>query len=90
MLKFVDSTNEKLLIKNGIWAISNLCRGKPLPKIEYVVCAIPTLIRVIEKENDNDVLQDALWALNYLTGSGRFKVDSFQASFLEKLTKLLR
>ncbi len=90
MLNFVDSTDEKLLIKNGTWAISNLCRGKPLPNIEYVVCAIPTLIRVIEKEDDSEVLQDAIWALNYLTESGRFEVGTFQDSFLERLSKLMK
>lgn len=42
----INSFN-KNIIKHGTWAISNLCRGKPLPQYEYTHVAIPVLIKVM-------------------------------------------
>jgi len=47
--------------------LSNLCRGRPLPEFEQVKRAIPTLSRVIQEENDAEVLTDAAWAMSYLS-----------------------
>jgi hypothetical protein len=32
LIKVIENTNNKSLISNGAWAISNLCRGVPSPK----------------------------------------------------------
>ena len=32
LIKLVDRTNSKNVINRAAWAISNLCRGTPLPK----------------------------------------------------------
>lgn len=58
------------LKKNGIWAISNLCRNKnPLVDLEKIKCLIPIFVNEIEsnKHTSNEILIDACWALSYLT-----------------------
>jgi len=67
LLYIVDNTTNKVITKHGTWAISNLCRGKPLPELELVDIAIPTLANVVQRETDVDVLTDATWALSYLS-----------------------
>lgn len=57
----------KNIIKHGTWAISNLCRGKPIPPFSLTKVAIPVLIKVQQQDTDCETLQDALWALSYLT-----------------------
>ena len=40
----LDSTFPKVsIIRNATWALSNLCRGRPAPKWNEVVVALPTL-----------------------------------------------
>lgn len=31
LIKIITTTNNKNTIKHGTWALSNLCRGRPLP-----------------------------------------------------------
>jgi len=71
LLKAVDTPNVKFeIIKPGTWAISNSCRGRPLPSLERVRSAIPTLCNVVCSQTDQDILIDAVWALSYLSRSG--------------------
>lgn len=67
LLNIVNTTTNKAIIKHGTWAISNLCRGKPLPDLELVAKATPTMAAVLLRETDIDVLTDAAWALSYLS-----------------------
>jgi importin subunit alpha-1 len=67
LVKILENTNKKDTIKHGTWALSNLCRGKPLPPFNKVKDAIPTLCRVVGEEIDSEVLTDACWALSYLS-----------------------
>ena len=53
--------------RNAMWAISNCCRGKPIPKLEFVECALPLLKTNVEKEADVDILVDALWAVSNIS-----------------------
>jgi importin subunit alpha-1 len=43
LLHIISTSNNKSTIKHGTWALSNLCRGRPLPKFELVKKAIPVL-----------------------------------------------
>ena len=66
LLRVVDHPNAtENIIKHGTWAISNLCRGRPLPDLEKVRIAIPTLCKIIYSQTDPDILADAAWALSY-------------------------
>lgn len=64
LIKLVDRTNSKNVINRAAWAISNLCRGTPLPKFEAVKTAIPILGKIICSEilSEED-LPDCLWAI---------------------------
>jgi importin subunit alpha-1 len=42
------------IVKHGAWALSNLCRGTPLPKYENVKLAIPLLCYLIAEDKIND------------------------------------
>merc|ERR1719240_1762559 len=53
------------LLTTPTWAISNLCRGKPKPRTEYVAKALPYLVRLLGC-TEPEVLTDALWALSYI------------------------
>jgi len=55
------------LIKQGTWALSNLCRTKPLQPFERVADATPVLCTVVQEVTDSDIICDALWALGYLS-----------------------
>ena len=65
----LQTTENKDTIKIGTWAISHLCRGKPLPDFEQVKEAIPILARVVIKEEDQEVLKNAIWALRSLSSA---------------------
>jgi len=63
-LQAINMTTHKTLIKSGSSSISKLCRARrPLPKIEIVGKAIPTLSKIFLRSNDPYVLGDASWAL---------------------------
>lgn len=89
LLAIVNSTQNKGIIKHGTWAISNLCRGKPLPKLELVEKAIPTLSAVIQKESDPDVLTDAAWALSYLSRTNAKAAELVSTGIIPALVKHL-
>merc|ERR1711879_246193 len=54
------------LRRNVVWAISNLCRGKPAPPFEAIIPAIPVLAGLLEA-TDTNVITDACWALSYIS-----------------------
>lgn len=67
LIDIVDKSDNKNTIKHGTWAISNLCRGRPLPKFESVKIAIPILAKMMTVSTESEVLTDAAWALSYLS-----------------------
>src|SRR5688572_9497029 len=67
LLQAVNRTSNHLIIKNGIWTITNLCRGKPLPPVSLVESCIPTLCAAIKRETDTEILTDAAWGLTYIS-----------------------
>ena len=54
------------LRRNVVWAISNLCRGKPAPPFEYILPALPVLAGLLQSP-DTHVVTDACWALSYIS-----------------------
>lgn len=72
------------------WVLSNLCRGKPLPKLESVKLTIPFFSLVIQRFNDTDMLQDSLWAMSYLSDGDEDLVNSvLDTNILQGLIKHL-
>jgi len=63
-----ESVAEGTLLKNAIWALLNLCRGKPLPPYYAVRDTIPVFARVIMTQENTELLMDAALALSFLSG----------------------
>lgn len=78
------------LMRNIVWAISNLCRNKnPPPNFEIVKHALPTLAKLLQYK-DKDVLADACWALSYLTDGTNDKIQAvIDTGMIDTLVELL-
>jgi importin subunit alpha-1 len=65
-------------VANMTWTMSNLCRGKPHPRLEAVKVAIPPLAGLCVHK-DEEVSTDALWALSYIADFGEDALDALLA-----------
>jgi len=63
------------MLKQSTWGISNLCRGKPHPPIEYVSKALPYLCQLLVACTEPEVLTDALWALSYIADGDEHRIN---------------
>lgn len=80
------------LLRNATWALSNLCRGKPQPRLEQVAPAIPILAQLLH-HTDSEVVTDACWAFSYLSDDqtkGNTKIQAIlQHNIAPRLVHLL-
>lgn len=68
-----DETISMQMLKTATWVLSNLCRGKPQPPFDLVKPALQTISRLILVQDDG-VLEDACWALSYLSDGSNDKI----------------
>lgn len=68
LVKLLSECNDDIIFKNGIWALSNMCRGTPPPKFEIVYKAIGPFVEAIKSFKDSEMLVEASWGLCYLSG----------------------
>jgi len=66
LLEQLNPNSKMSMLRNATWTLSNLCRGKPQPRWEFVSPALPKLAQLIFS-NDEEVLADGCWALSYLS-----------------------
>lgn len=64
------------LILRSAWLASNLCRGKPLPKVAIAAPLLSVLIMLLTS-TDSQILSDVLWALSYLCDADDDRVQVF-------------
>lgn len=76
LVEVVNKTTDETLIKHGCWALSNLCRGSPLPKYDFVKSAIPVLCKAIAdcRLTDREILADCCWAISYHSDANKNKI----------------
>lgn len=75
--------------RNSIWTLSNLCRGKPGPKIKYLKEIISVLDKFIFSE-DSGVLADVCWAFSYISDGSRERIQLLiESGALLRITELL-
>eukprot|EP00124_Ichthyophonus_hoferi_P003752 Ihof_evm3s348 gene=Ihof_evmTU3s348 len=86
-----NTTTSALIMRNAVWTLSNLCRGKkPYPDFAVTGTALPTLARLLYSQ-DKEILADACWALSYLSdGEENIKIKSvIEAGVVSRMVELL-
>lgn len=78
------------MIRNAVWTLSNLCRGKnPPADFSKIVHGLPILARLLDY-TDVDVLCDTCWAISYLSDGPNDKIQAvIDAGVCQRLVELL-
>ncbi|CAD8198463.1 unnamed protein product [Paramecium octaurelia] len=82
-------TDSSDIFKTIVWAISNLARGKPTPKI-YQKELMSILSEIINSIEDEELLIDACWGLSYLSEQENQIDTLINFGILDKLALLLQ
>ena len=86
-----NALNSPSLLRNAVWSLSNLCRGKPAPPWGSVVDCIPVLAGLLRSiQNDSEVIADSLWSLSYLSDGPNNHIDVvLQSGIVPRVVELL-
>mmetsp|Transcript_110251 Transcript_110251/g.311026 ORF Transcript_110251/g.311026 Transcript_110251/m.311026 type:complete len:538 (-) Transcript_110251:183-1796(-) len=77
------------MMRNATWTLSNLCRGKPPPPLEWVSPALGILSQLIQS-TDCEILTDACWALSYLSDGTNDRIGAvIGANICPRIVELL-
>jgi len=79
LIKCLNKANKVQIIKHGAWMLSNLCRGRPLPKLSFVEAAVEPLCTIFKISSNNETLAETAWALANLLDNASL-VDRFLAT----------
>ncbi|KAG2386352.1 hypothetical protein C9374_002798 [Naegleria lovaniensis] len=89
LLGFISSNPADSMLRNAVWTLANLCRGKPKPDFKMVSPAIVVLAYLLYSA-DEEVLVDALWALSYLSeGSSVDQMEQVVQAGVRRMIELL-
>jgi importin subunit alpha-1 len=90
LLQILNSSSSKItLIRNAAWCFSNLCRGKPQPKLEEIAEGLPIMARLLQT-SDTELLTDVLWAFSYVSDGNDANIQAvLQTGAAPRLIELL-
>lgn len=90
LLQLITSDNKITLLRNAVWALSNLCRGKPQPKLEDVSMSLPVLASLLN-HHDVEVVVDATWAISYISDGNNERIQAvLESGVLPRIIQLLQ
>ena len=67
LVTLLMNTTSQNILKDGNWALSNLCRRKPLPPFDLVKNAIKPFAKILINETDLETLIEAALAMAHLS-----------------------
>jgi len=67
LIDILNKTDNLDIKRNGSWALSNIVRGRPLPKYEDVKETVPVFCSLFQKEIDQEICLNSAWGLSYLS-----------------------
>ncbi|KAL4490837.1 hypothetical protein ABPG72_021891 [Tetrahymena utriculariae] len=87
VLKQLERKDIKIVNQRTIvWVISNFCRGKPQPKYEMVRPCVFYLGKALDKyKNDQEIIADSLWGINYLSETEQAVDDLINYGILQNI-----
>ena len=85
-----DPPPRQSLLRNAVWTMSNLCRGKPTPVESHTEQVIPVVAQLLTHCSDECVLTDLCWSLSYLTEGSEKRIQRVvDHNIIGQLIKLL-
>ncbi|RWS30923.1 importin subunit alpha-7-like protein [Leptotrombidium deliense] len=70
LLNLLSKTSKMSIIKTGVWALRNLCRGKnPQPELMKITPVVRALAKLLH-HNDPEVIVDICFAISYVCECG--------------------
>ena len=90
LLHVLSTTVRLTLLRNAVWALLNLCRGKnPPADFSKIVQGLPILASLLN-HTDADVLSDTCWVISYLSDGPNGKIQAvIDAGVCGRLVELL-
>jgi importin subunit alpha-6/7 len=72
----IRQPSSSAMLRNCVWALSNFFRGKPQPHIDVLRPALPVLAQVLAQCQETECLQDAGWALSYISDGDNERIQA--------------
>lgn len=90
LLRVINTPCDKVsVLRNAVWALSNLCRSKPPPELEKVAVALPVLSGLM-RHQDDEVVTDACWAISYISDGPNDRIQRvLEAGVLDVVVQML-
>ena len=77
LINIVENTPSKNNVKNGVWAMTNLCRGSPYPNYDLVKNATDILAKAIQSGiiTSRDIISDCCWSLSFMCEGPKSRIE---------------